>query len=411
MNDIDKIYATFGKNFCLSPFLSAFYQTNQVVSNNKPSLNTVVPCCAIQWKGHPNASNIVNNSLKSSINTNIWKDLRKKFVEGQFQKINECQNCITAERLGGSSVRIGANMYFAGSLDTDIIVAVQKIINNDYYVDDILSLDWFPSNYCNFSCVMCSGGASSARMTYEIKILKQEKKMVINAVDSDFYEILKNAEAIKFTGGETLMQPQIHDLLKYMVENNIAANKTLLFLSNVSSSLDDKILELYSHFRQIIYVCSLDGINDVIEYQRRGCDWSTVEKNSLALLHHPTISTVCHFVLTAINALNVADFVKWLANNQIKNGISVSSVYREDHLTVDAMPDQLRQLAITRLREIYDFYPKYQYFMDMILSNMEQAIYNPIYHQKFCQQIKNEDRVSAKQFCSVVPEWAEYFIN
>lgn len=414
MNDIDKIYNTFGKEFCLSPFLSVFYTTNRVVNNvvnNDTSSSTATPCCVIDWKEFPNASNIVNNSLKSSINTPIWKDLRKNLAEGRFKEINACQNCISTEQLGESSVRIGANMYFAQSLHTDIITAVQKIINNDYYVNDILSLEWFPSNYCNFSCVMCSSGASSARMTYEIKILKQKKKIVINAVDPDFYEILKNAETIKFTGGETLMQPQVHDLLKYMVENNIASNKTVLILSNASSSLDDKLLELYSHFRQIVYVCSLDGVDEVIEYQRRGCDWKSVEKNSLTLLRHPTISTVGNFVLTAMNALNVADFVKWLADNQINNGVSVSSVRRKNYLTVSTMPDSLRQLAISRVREIYDLYPEYQYFMNMILSIMEQAIYNPVYHKEFCQQIKNEDKDSAKSFCSVVPEWAEYFIT
>ena len=409
MNDIDKIYETFGKEFCLCPFLGAFYQTNRVLPNTTgSSANTVVPCSVVNWPDN-DERDIVDNSIKTSINTPIWKNLRKNFVEGKFKEINDCETCATAERLGGSSPRIGANLHFVSHLNTDIISEVQKIINNDYCTEDIYSLDWFPSNYCNYSCVMCAGGASSGRVTYEIKFLNQKKKTVINAVDPDFYDVIKKVEVINFTGGETVMQPQVHSLMQYMVDNNIAANKTLFFLTNASSG-PEELMDLYSHFRRIIYMCSIDGVGEVIEYQRRGAKWDTVAKNSLTLLHHPTISTVCNFVLTSMNALNVVDFVKWLDDNQIKNGITATSVYRENHLSVDSMPVPLRQRAIDRVLEVYDQYPAFQNFMDMILSNLRQANYNNTYHQKFCYHIKNEDKDSKKPFCSVVPEWEEYFI-
>jgi wyosine [tRNA(Phe)-imidazoG37] synthetase (radical SAM superfamily) len=413
MNDINKIYDAFGKDFCLCPYLGAFYQTNQLVfDETSQGNNTVVPCSVINWSQHPNAINIVDNSIKTTLNTPIWVNLRKNLAEGKLKETRSCETCTTAERLGGSSPRIGANLHFSHHLKTtDIITEVQKIIDNDYRIDDVYSLDWFPSNYCNYSCVMCSGGASSGRVAYEIKFLGHKKKrVVINAVDSDFHDVLKKVEVINFTGGETLMQPQVHDLMKYMVENNMAANKTLFFLTNASSG-PEKLMELYSHFRKIIYMCSIDGVGEVIEYQRRGAKWDTVEKNSLTIINTPSIATVINLVLTSMNALNIADFIKWLDHNQIKCGVSVTSVYRENQLSMDAMPEELRQLAIDRVLAVYDQYPNYQNFMDMALSNMRQAVYNANYHRRFCEYIKNEDRDSVKPFCSVVPEWEKYFTD
>jgi MoaA/NifB/PqqE/SkfB family radical SAM enzyme len=412
MNDINKIYETFGPEFCLCPYLGAFYQTTQLMfDETSQAKNTAVPCSVINWSSTPKEINIVDNSIKTTLNTPIWRNLRKNLAEGKFKETRSCETCITAERLGGSSPRIGANLHFTHHLDTDIISEVQKIIKNDYQIEEIYSLDWFPSNYCNYSCVMCSGGASSGRVAYEIKFLNHKKKRIaINAVDSDFYDVLKKVEVINFTGGETLMQPQVHDLMRYMVENGIASNKTLFFLTNASSG-PEKLMDLYSHFRKIIYMCSIDGVGEVIEYQRRGADWNVVQKNALTIINTPDISTVINLVLTSMNALNIADFVKWLDFNQIKCGVSVTSVYRENQLSMDAMPVELRQLAIDRILAVYDQYPNYQNFMDMVLSNMQQSVYNTNYHRRFCEYIKNEDRDSIKPFCSVVPEWAEYFID
>jgi len=163
-------------------------------------------------------------------------------------------------------------------------------------------------------------------------------------------------------------------------------------LTNASSSandLDDK----FRHFKKVIYNVSIDGIGAVGEYQRRGSKWSTVEKHSLELMAHPYISTVINFVLTAINALHVMDFVQWSYDNQfgpknpqdvVGSFINVSPVFRADHLGVGAMPEDLRVLSLQRLQQgrdsldgdsIYDTYYRKGQQVRRVLQDKTKSIF------------------------------------
>jgi hypothetical protein len=414
-NDIDKIYQEFGENFCICPFLGIFYQTSRVEpADATTSFNTVTPCSLTSYQ--PPEFVVQNHSILESVNTDNWREIRRNFISGDWTRNTSCEICINHERHGVSSARKGANLHYVHHCETDIISEIKKIVANDYRVTDILSMDFYPSNYCNFSCVMCAGGASSTRLTYEIKIRRVKQKIIINAVDPDFHDILRRVEIINFTGGETVMQTQVLDLIQYLVDNDMAANKTIFLLTNCSS-YPDNLIENFRKFRRVIYMCSLDGIGPVIEYQRRGAVWRDVERNSLKIIHHEFIGTVVNFVLTCINVLNVMEFVDWCYTNRVP-GVGVTPVFREEHLGMTSLPPELRELALLKLHQGLERYKALPIdpaqtqcvgIINSVLAEINSTQFDPQHLQKFARQIQQEDQESRTPFLDIVPEWRPFF--
>jgi hypothetical protein len=417
MTTVEEIYQRYGDSFCLCPFLGSFYQSHRVVSEGcAKTTSTIVPCSVFDWDGRTDDFDLIDNSILTTVNSPRWKDLRQQFLAGKYKNIPQCSTCHNADSLGGSAPRIGANKHFTEHYTGDLIADIQEIIDNDLETQRLVSLDWFPSNYCNYSCVMCAGGASSSRMTFEIKIDKIDRKIEIKSVSDDFFQVLRSVEIINFTGGETLMQSQVVDIMQYMVDNKIASNKTIFILTNCSSD-PDKFQFLFQHFRRVIFMCSLDGVGSVIEYQRRGCKWSVVENNSLKILKNTSLGSVINFVMTAINAPGAADFVDWLYQHSVSNGVSISPVFRSTYLDLSAMPTELRTHCRDRLEQRRVHYlnltdPVAQNCRS-VLDQMIQVIdsspqFDPGLFDLFKLHMQQEDSVSRIPLIQAVPVWADY---
>lgn len=424
MNDLNNIYQELGEHICLYPFFGAFYQTNNVIPIAQAGQPNSVRPCSIVMSDDWRKWDINNASVVDGRNTEHWKKMREDFLAGRFHEIYDCRSCSYNERSGTTSPRQQNNQFLAQFLNADIVKEVREIMDNGNRVHDVLTLDYYPSNYCNYSCVMCAGGASSQRQTFEVKVLGRQEKIVLNPTDPDFYSILDRVQIINFTGGETVLQKQVHEIMDYLIEKDLAKNILITLLTNASSSAND-LMDKFRHFKQVIYNVSIDGTGAVGEYQRRGSKWTTVEKHSLELMHHSTISTVVNFVLTAINALNIMDFIQWSYDNNFgpqtpadsgRSYINASPVFRVDHLGVGALPEELRSLALNRLQAgrasysadtVYDAY--YRGLVDRFISVIESTPFNKQYLSEFINHIRSEDTVSKISLVQAVPEWADYF--
>jgi MoaA/NifB/PqqE/SkfB family radical SAM enzyme len=424
INKLEHIYNELGEKICLYPFFGAFYQTNNVVPTSVDSMPNSVRPCSIVISDNRNKWDVINGSVVESRNSENWRTIRQAMLNGQLDQISDCNSCSRNEQAGATSPRQMNNKFYSEFLSVDIVKEVQEIIANDNTVKDILTLDYYPSNYCNYSCIMCAGGASSQRQTFEVQVLGRKEKIVLNSADPDFYSVLNRVEIINFTGGETALQKQVHEIMDYLIEQDLAKNILITLLTNASSSAN-KLLNKFKHFKQVIYNVSIDGTGSVIEYQRRGCRWADVEANGLELMFHPSISTVINYVLSAINATSIMDFINWAYDNKIgptypihlqRSYINVSPVFRVDHLGVGALPPELRQLALSRLEEgrlrfsadtIYDNY--YRDLVDRYVGVIEHTEHRPEFISQFVQHIKFEDSVSKKTLVEIVPEWTPWF--
>jgi sulfatase maturation enzyme AslB (radical SAM superfamily) len=411
-DDVKQLYAKYGDRMCLAPFVNSFYSTCGVVDPALSVSNHVRPCSIIQagpqW-------DIQNASITDSRNNEIWKTLRQSFLDGVMPSM--CATCINAERVGASSPRQLNNEYLFEHLDMDIMSVVEQIVNNDLTASSVYALDYMPSNYCNYACVMCFSGASSQRYTFDIKN-GIKSKYEINLVDDDFLDVVKDVKILGFTGGETILQPEVNRLIDYIIEQGLAGSMIITMLTN-ASNFPDSILEKFKQFKKVLYTVSVDGVGDVIEYQRRGAKWATVEEN-IKKIHASPVHEIVNHVVTAINILSAMDFIDWCHANDLKF-ISISHVFQE-HLGVTAMPPELTAVALSRLHEgrrRYEHYAtsaysnyeqNYVQAIDRLISTIEHVTFKPQALTNFIQHIKREDTASKKPLREVVPEWAPWFV-
>jgi organic radical activating enzyme len=410
--DVRKLYAKYGDRMCLAPFVNSFYSTCGVVDPDQTVANFVRPCSVIQagptW-------DVQQSSITDTRNNQIWKDIRQSFLDGKMPMV--CNTCINAERVGASSPRQLNNEYLFEHLDIDIMDAVEQIVNNDLTASSVYALDYMPSNFCNYACVMCYSGASSQRYTFDIK-QGIKSKYEINTVDRDFFDIVQDVKILGFTGGETILQPEVNRLIDYVIEQGLASDMIITILTN-ASDFPDSLVEKFKCFKKVLYTVSIDGVGDVIEYQRRGANWDKIQKN-VAKIHASPVHEIVNHVVTAVNVLTAMDFVDWCHANDLKFA-SISHVFQE-HLGIAVMPPELKQLALSRLRagrQRYEHYllPEYNNYesgyvntIDRLISTVEQVEFNPTALTKFIEHIELEDLASKKPLKEVVPEWAPWFV-
>jgi len=410
--DVKKLYETYGDQMCLAPFVNSFYSTCGVVAPDQTVVNHVRPCSIIQagpqW-------DMQNNNITESRNAQVWKDLRQSFLNGQLTDV--CRTCINAERAGASSPRQLNNEYLFEHLEIDILAEVQRIVDAELIANKVYAIDYMPSNYCNYACVMCYSGASSQRYTFDIK-QGIKSKYEINPVDDDFFDVINDVKILGFTGGETILQPEVNRLIDYVIEQGLAADMIITVLTN-ASDFPDKIVEKFKQFKKVLYTVSIDGIGDVIEYQRRGAKWETMTEN-IARIHASPVHEIVNHVVSSINILSAMDFIDWCHANDLKF-ISVSHVFQE-HLGVAAMPPELTAIALTRLkagRKRYEHYltptynnheQNYVQAIDRLISTIEYVTFKPEALKSFIAHIKREDAVSKRPLREVVPEWAPWFV-
>jgi hypothetical protein len=214
------------------------------------SRNSVRPCSIVR-SDDMQKWDIENDSVQASRNSTAWIQMRKDFSQGKLHTIGDCRDCSYNEKSGTTSPRQMNNKFYSEFLSIDIVKEVKDIIDNEFKVRDIITLDYYPSNYCNYQCVMCAGGASSQRLTYEIKILNRQGKIELNSPDPDFYDVLDRAEIINFTGGETVLQKQVHDIMDYLISKGISQRIMITLLTNASSD-PDRLLDKFRHFKKVI---------------------------------------------------------------------------------------------------------------------------------------------------------------
>ena len=399
--DVKRLYDAYGNRMCLAPFVNSFYSTCGVVAPDQTVINHVRPCSIIQagpqW-------DIQNNNITESRNSRVWRDLRQSFLDGQLTDV--CRTCINAERAGASSPRQLNNEYLFEHLDIDILAEVERIVNNNLMVNSVYALDYMPSNYCNYACVMCFSGASSQRYTFDIQ-QGANSKYEINPVDADFFDVVKDVKILGFTGGETILQPEVNRLIDHVIEQGSAADMIITILTN-ASSFPDALMDKFKSFKKVLYTVSIDGVGDVIEYQRRGAKWVTMVEN-IAKIHASPVHEIVNHVVTGINILSAIDFVDWCAANDLKF-ISVSHVFQE-HLGIAALPPELKAVALARLQTGRQRYEQTSYapIIDRFISTVENIDHKPDALKQFIQHIRQEDVASKRPLREVVPEWAPWF--
>ena len=294
------------KNLCVLPFIHTL-----ILPDGDINL-----CCNAKIEdGMPS----VTDNLDNILNNPRHIEIRKQMLAGDKPKA--CSQCWTNESMGVKSYRQKNNFtymkYFPKVLltnkDTGEINAGVKYFDVRF------------NNTCNYKCVMCSSSFSSLWASDEKKLipiisdgpLKHEMTQRTVLYNKESFKWSKDIEIVQsiiksapslnrihFAGGEPLLSEHHTFLIQELIKLDLAKNLFLSYNTN-GELIDDNLLSLWSHFKQVKIFYSVDNIGDRNNYIRFPSVWKEHE-DRLDYINNNTPKNIQWRLLSAISLLNVA---------------------------------------------------------------------------------------------------------
>jgi hypothetical protein len=314
---------------CALPFMA-------LSTNGK---NYLGPCCKFDM-----SKTITNGrqTLLEMFHGDEMKNLRAQMKQG-IKPIG-CQVCWDAESKNTTSFRNHVMNKFGDRLD-------QEWVDNP----QLRSLDWSPSNLCNFNCRICNATSSSKIALEEIKHTQDQNKkqylkerLTINKESVDWETlggdaVFCNIEQLHILGGEPFKWKQLPVLLEKLIACNYAKNIVIEFNTN-GSVYPTRIIELLHQFRSVEILISIDDIGPRFETQRGG-QWAEILYN-LKLFHQLKSTQFCVKISPTVNIQNLL-YLDHLVDFCNTMGFEIVWWYLEDpdYLCIDNTTQQVKDMV------------------------------------------------------------------
>lgn len=217
---------------------SAFWKHTNIRPGNR-----VFPCCRFK---EPVAT--FNGDLNKVLHSKEYETLRMQSSDDEY--ISGCEKCYLEESLGHKSLR----QEFNESYDFNNVGLEYLEIGLD--------------NLCNLVCDGCNSEFSTSWMAEEKLIYGEPKNKylgttTINSLPSTLKKIL-------FLGGEPLITNRHLDVIQ---THPSPKNCELHYNTNASFIPDKHCAEVWSKFKKINFIVSIDGVGHVQEQVRSKSTW------------------------------------------------------------------------------------------------------------------------------------------
>jgi len=291
-----------GRHFCILPWISFSLHPQ----------GELRPCCSSGY-GYSYGS-VRTRKIESVWNDEPARKMRLELLRDR--PVPQCQGCYHLERIGAPSQRQDVNARFGSAFER--IKRTRK--DGSVPLEPFLYLDLRFSNVCNFKCRICRSEYSVSWAEDERKLGRRPAKRTFatkspQALREFLNESVPFVQRVYFAGGEPLMEEEHYLFL----EKLLAAGRTdveLIYNSNFSMLSHGKwnALELWSRFRSVAVLASLDGVGPQGEYLRKGMVWPRIEENFWKLRQlAPHVHFAVYSTITAMNAFHLTDAIRhWL---------------------------------------------------------------------------------------------------
>ena len=363
-----------GSKFCILPWIHMATYTN-----GKSLL-----CCLAQ-PTDDDRLNLNNATIDAVWNSYYFKNARKDMIAGKA--LPACRHCWKEEASGIRSHRMNENNLWTKKLGREYIDNLIASTREDGHLDqEVITLDLRLGNTCNVQCVMCRPTDSSkwvkaaetiaadsegeVKHDWEWKIQDHKQNSFEWAADDDFWideiePLLPNMRHFIFAGGEPLYLKNHKRFLKKCVESGHAQNIELRYHTN-GTIMPDDIIELWSNFKFVELMLSIDGMGDQNYWLRYPTDWETVEKTLDKVENAPP--HIVGKVLCTVSALNIwylPDFAEWLfAKDYKKIGIHDHQgmfhpgiLHFPQYLCSKVLPKEIKEQVTVKLLKFIEKYP------------------------------------------------------
>lgn len=372
------------ENFCIQPWI-------HLATWNDGS---VPLCCVARPEQGLNLNKI---TPREAWNSQQFKNARLSFLDNK--RIPQCSSCWKEEESGIKSHRIVENNMWEKHLGKEFLENLIESTNSDGSVSfNPMTLDLRLGNTCNLQCVMCRPRDSS-------KWLSDAKKLSLILTDDaakadwdhkassitdtdcfDWFERLDTQNSLDefigdirhiiFGGGEPLLIKEHERFITNLVASGSSKNIKLRYHTN-GTQLNEQFINLWSSFKEVELMISLDDWGDRNDYVRYPAKWDIISKNLDRL--DETADNIRVSLLTTVHAMNVynlPDFAMHVLNRKWKkvcnknDGLfSIGTTHWPQYLSTQTLPTSIKEQIVSKWNS-YEELTKHKYWSGRIMHQL-----------------------------------------
>jgi organic radical activating enzyme len=305
--------------------------------------------------------NVVNikEGIDGVINSDTFKKIRKTMIEGGVPA--PCKICHDVEKTGGKSKRLRDSIF-----NTKVDELTQP---DGTIVPNLKNVEVRLGNYCNLKCRSCNAESSTSWIEdyYKLKdivplpsgydALKKNSYVSYDWVDDDnFYNDLinnsKNINQLHISGGEPFLVPKHFYLLDKLIEDGLAQNINIYYITNVNYNFEKikPALEKLKKFKFVNISFSIDDVRERNSYIRSQSKWDLTIKNIKNFIENYDFYYTVTQTISAYNFMYIEELSQFLVgeglynfqgDSKIKN-IIVNHVHSPDYQNANIIPIEHR---------------------------------------------------------------------
>lgn len=355
------------KTFCMHPFTGLATREDGAIK----------ACC----RSHP-VGNIQCQSLEEVWNNDTMKRIRRQVLSNERPK--ECEPCFSLEDQGVESLRQRHIKDIIPESRINLYPNAVLTMRKDYTMPfEIPTIEIKLNNLCNLKCRMCNPTDSTSWNDWEEveDFYKKENNFVVHSIKDlnllqkpyldkfdntanwwgSFEKLLPYFRRVEFAGGEPLMDPQHYRILDMLapygdqIEIKYATNLTMLGKSNRT------VWQYWPKFKSVAVNVSIDGISDSYEYVRGNASWAELVNNIKQVQTITNVSRIVGAVAVQVSNVLVLDKMIEYFLNDLGIVFYTNMVQYPSVLSVQVLPNELKALAVTRLRAVRELVPEFRY--------------------------------------------------
>jgi MoaA/NifB/PqqE/SkfB family radical SAM enzyme len=332
----------------------------------------ISPCCRFNELDY--SLPLAKNGIAAAVNGEVFTDIRERMLSGE--KLPNCNKCWKQEQSVGTSLRTIFNDRYPTAISDN----------------KLRFLEIGFSTHCNLACRMCGPDFSSKWST--IKNPASSVKMGYE-LDIDWFDIdMRQLDLIKIVGGEPMLARQHAEFVKLLSVHDISDMKVVYF-TNGTIMPSKEILEFWSKLKKVVINVSIDGVNEINEYQRPGATWNTIEKVIAFYKTLDNININIHTVVTPLNIKHLHRLHEWVYNTfGTLDIMSIDTVEDPHHLALRNMSDEIKNEFIKYLEDNIEFKAHSSQLLNVINSEARDEI---VFDKSDIRLLENDLDVYFKQ--------------